>query len=183
MEWYNEPAAWREHDGVIEVTSAPRTDFWRKTHYGFIRDNGHFYHRTVEGDFVARVTIRGDYAAQYDQAGVMVRVDEGTWLKCGIELVDGVQHAGAVVTRDFSDWSVVALPENPPACRLRLTRQGDTVDIEYALDGGRFARLRMAYLPPVASVQVGLMCASPEGSGFTSRFEGFSLEPLQDAHA
>ena len=34
-------------------------------------------------------------------------------MKCGIELVDGVQHASVVVTREYSDWSVVPLPRRP----------------------------------------------------------------------
>ncbi|CAF4559543.1 unnamed protein product, partial [Rotaria magnacalcarata] len=26
------------------------TDFWRQTHYGFERDNGHFYYRSMNGE-------------------------------------------------------------------------------------------------------------------------------------
>ena len=39
---------------------------------------------------------------QYDQAGLMVRLDPQHWLKCGIEYVDGRQCASAVVTRRLS---------------------------------------------------------------------------------
>ncbi len=57
MEWYNEPPLWRAQGQTIEVTTATKTDFWRKTHYGFVRDNGHFYYRPVSGDFTATVRI------------------------------------------------------------------------------------------------------------------------------
>ena len=39
MEWLNEPPEWSEADGTLTVATGDRTDFWRKTHYGFIRDN------------------------------------------------------------------------------------------------------------------------------------------------
>ena len=76
MHWYNEPAAWAAEGDIITVTADPGTDFWRKTHYGFIRDNGHFYYQEVSGDFRCEVKVSGRYAALYDQAGLMVRVDE-----------------------------------------------------------------------------------------------------------
>ena len=96
MHWYNEPAVWAANDATLTVTADPGTDFWRKTHYGFIRDNGHFYYQEVAGDFRCEVKVSGGYAALYDQAGLMVRLDAETWLKCGIEFVEGVQYVSAV---------------------------------------------------------------------------------------
>ncbi|BAZ11183.1 hypothetical protein NIES4071_30090 [Calothrix sp. NIES-4071] len=43
MQWYNEPTASLKTDGLIQVTTGAKTDFWCWTDYGFIRDNGHFY--------------------------------------------------------------------------------------------------------------------------------------------
>jgi regulation of enolase protein 1 (concanavalin A-like superfamily) len=178
MYWYNEPSTWTELDNAIIITADPKTDFWRKTHYGFIRDSGHFYYQPVSGDFSAEVKVSGEYATLYDQAGLMVRVDEANWLKCGIEFVDGVQYASAVVTRDYSDWSVVPLPHNPASLWLRLKRKGTAVDIQYSLDGQNYPMLRVTYLPQAEVIQVGPMCAAPEGEGFTARFEGFAIHAL-----
>ena len=61
----------------------PKTDFWRETHYGFIRDDGHFRDVAAEGDFTADVAFRGDYRELYDQAGLMLRLDERNWIKAG----------------------------------------------------------------------------------------------------
>lgn len=108
----------------------------------------------------------------------MVRVDEANWLKCGIEYVDGVQQASAVVTRDFSDWSVVPLPDNPPSVWLRVMRKAEAVEVYYSLDGERYALLRMSYLTPAETIQVGPMCAAPEGNGFPAIFEGFVIHQL-----
>ncbi len=125
MEWLNEPPAWERRGDDLVVTAGPKTDFWRTTHYGFVRDNGHFWSRLWAGDFVAEVKVTGDYRDLYDQAGLMVRLDETVWLKCGVEFVDGVQQASAVVTRDHSDWSVAPLPGNPlPLAPRRPHRAG-----------------------------------------------------------
>lgn len=178
MHWYNEPTSWTAREGAVTVNADRGTDFWRKTHYGFIRDNGHLYYDEVRGDFQCDVRVSGRYAALYDQAGLMVRVDETTWLKCGIEFVDGIQHASVVVTRDFSDWSVVPLPDNPPSLWLRLKRTGPAVEISYTTDGIRYTLLRLAYLSEADLVQIGLMCAAPQGDGFPTTFEGFAIRAL-----
>lgn len=178
MQWYNEPPFWNEQEGIITVTSGAKTDFWRISHYGFIRDSGNFYYEQVTGDFIGQVKITGEYQTLYDQAGLMLRQDEKTWLKCGIEFVDGVQHVSAVVTRDYSDWSVVPLSQNPTALWLRLQRKSGTTEVQYSLDGEHYTMLRLAYLTEAETVQVGIMCASPESEGFQVKFEEFKIEML-----
>jgi uncharacterized protein len=178
MRWLNEPKRWGQDGDTLIVTTNPKTDFWRRTHYGFVRDNGHAYLQGVEGDFTAEVSFIGDYAAQYDQAGLMVRLDEYTWLKTGVEWVDAQPLLSAVVTRDFSDWSVLpASGELSEGVQLRIKREGTAFTVHYALRRGSFDLLRLAYLPAEARVQVGPMCASPEGDGFETRFSGFRLRP------
>jgi regulation of enolase protein 1 (concanavalin A-like superfamily) len=177
MTWLNEPSRWFEDADTIEVEVEPKTDFWRVTHYGFTRDTGHLYGAVVGGDVDLQVTVQGDYTALYDQAGVMLRCDDSTWIKAGLELVDGVQTIGCVVTRDFSDWSMVTLSEPARAVQLRAERRGDAVHLRYGVDEQPWRLLRMAYLPPDRPAQVGVMCAAPEGTGFTARFTGLTIGP------
>ena len=42
MRWLNEPREWSGDASDLTVAVEPETDFWRVTHYGFTRDNGHF---------------------------------------------------------------------------------------------------------------------------------------------
>lgn len=175
MQWLNLPPAWTINANGVLVTTAPQTDFWRVTHYGFTRDSGHFYYQTVAGDFTVRARIIGQYKDLYDQAGLMIRQDERNWIKCGIEYVQGIQHASAVITREFSDWSVTPLQQNPPAIWLQIRREGGAVEVQYSLDGAGFTLLRLGYLSETESLQVGLMCASPEGSGFPVEFRDFRV--------
>jgi regulation of enolase protein 1 (concanavalin A-like superfamily) len=175
MQWYNKPSTWNEQAGIISVHAGAKTDFWQKTHYNFIRDNGNFYYQEVKGDFTVKVKVIGNYQALYDQAGLMIRENENTWLKCGIEYVEGLQNISAVVTRDYSDWSVVPLLQPSTALWLHLQRRSETIEIQYSLDGENYQMLRLTYLTHAEILQVGLMCASPQGEGFLVVFEDFQL--------
>jgi len=182
MQWLNEPPHWQQNGiGVaapeahrLTVKTAAKTDFWRITHYDFIRDNGHFYFETVSGNFVLEVGIRGSYRDLYDQAGIMLRVDEKHWIKTGIEYVEGVQNLSAVVTHEYSDWSVIPLSDPPEVLRLRVERRQEAIHISYLDESGQFRMLRLASLQAEA-IQVGVMCASPDGDGFEVTFEDYRL--------
>ena len=108
----------------------------------------------------------------------MVRLDETTWIKCGVEFYEGMQHVSAVVTREYSDWSIIPAPQNPAALWLRASRHGDAIEVQYSFDGTRYAMLRLAHLTLAPTLSVGLMCASPEGNGFQVEFEGYNLRTL-----
>ena len=84
----NEPASSNLVGDKLAVRSRAKTDFWCKT-YGYITDNGHFFHLPANGDFIFQARINGQYAALYDQAGLMVRKDAKNWTKCGTEFFDG----------------------------------------------------------------------------------------------
>lgn len=178
MQWYNEPPHWSQQGSSIHVKIAAETDFWCTTHYGFIRDDGHFFYEERSGNFTADVKFMGHYQSLYDQAGLMVRIDEQNWLKCGVEYVDHVQQASVVVTRSYSDWSVVPLLQNPAAFWLRLERRAEAVKVSYSLDGDRHTMLRLAYLPPNHPIQIGLFCASPQGEGFEVTFEDLAITAI-----
>ncbi len=174
--WYNEPPFWQETEDKIIVQTGAKTDFWRITHYGFIEDNGHFYYQEISGDFEMEVKITGQYQTLYDQGGLMVRESETVWLKCGIEFVEEVQNISAVITRDYSDWSVIPLSSPPASLWLKLKRQAESVEIKYSFNGQDYQLLRLGYLTPNTTVQAGLMCASPQGEGFLTTFEEFKIQ-------
>ena len=176
MYWLNEPPTWAVDGEALTVMSAPQTDFWRKTHNGHIADNGHFYFQSVEGDFTAEVCFSANYHTLYDQAGLMLRENERAWMKCGIEYVDGVHYASAVITRDFSDWSVVKLDPAPAAVWLRVQRIGTAVEVYVSTDGSAYSMIRQGYLTDSPTLHVGMMVAAPTGDGFEARFSGFEIK-------
>ena len=184
LTWLNPPTLTLK-DGLLTAETGDRTDFWQETFYGFRRDNGHFGFVEQSGDFSAEVTFSGEYRELYDQAGMMVRLDENTWLKAGVEYTDGQQHLSVVATRGVSDWSVLPLANPPAEIRLRLTRLGGAVLVQASLDGETYTMLRLAALTDAECLRVGVMCCSPERSGFRATFRDLQVgEPVvRDLHA
>jgi hypothetical protein len=176
LTWLNPPLSETRRDGAITVKTRRATDFWQQTFYGFRRDSGHFLYRTVHGDFTAAVKFTGAYEALYDQAGLMVRADETHWVKTGIEYTDGARHLSAVVTNEFSDWSVLPYLVPRAEVAIRLTRHGEAIRIQYEADG-QWQMARLAYLKPAQALQVGIMCCSPEREGFEVTFRDFEIRP------
>jgi len=149
---------------ALTVECEPGTDFWRTTHYGYVRDSGHFAYAELGSEVAVR--FRGDFAAQYDQAGLMLRVDASNWIKAGIELADGRAWLSVVVTRGLSDWSLQPAPEpdGDGFWTVRAVRDHDSVQVFCGSDPIRLAPLE-------GSILAGPMCAAPEGPGFTARYE------------
>lgn len=186
LQWFNEPPTWRFNADMLEIETSEKTDYWRDTFYNFWRDDGHFLFEPVFGDFTAEVTIQGEYDVLYDQAGLMVRLSETHWIKAGVEFTDGQMYFSVVVTNDTSDWSLVNLPfDKESGTRIRLTRHHEAIRVQYLDDpSGHWIPVRLAYLPPSKSIDVGLMCCSPERAGFKARFKDYSVGPAisRDLH-
>lgn len=178
LEWYSTPPSSVYKGGILEVTTGEKTDYWRETFYNFWRDDGHFLSREVEGDFSAEVTVQGQYEVLYDQAGLMMRLSESHWIKTGIEFTDGRMYFSVVVTNNQSDWSLVEVPIDEDGIRIRLTRHRETVRVQYFNTRDKaWTPVRLAYFPPTNKVNVGVMCCSPQRSGFTARFKDFAIRP------
>jgi regulation of enolase protein 1 (concanavalin A-like superfamily) len=176
--WLNPPIHWSDTGDTLTVTVPAGSDYWRVTHYGFIRDNGPFRYQEQGGDFEARVRIWGKYDELYHQAGLMIRIDEENWIKAGIEFVNEKQNLSAVVTRGYSDWSIIPCSDNPAAIWLRLQRYNDTVQVSYSLDGEKWAMIRLAFFPPNVPVKIGMFAGAPGKQPFEVTFDHFSIAAL-----
>jgi hypothetical protein len=175
--WLNEPAEWGFEADGLRVATDHGTDFWRETHYGFTRDSGHFLGLPATGDFTAELRVRAEYRALYDQAGIMLRLDERHWLKAGIEFSDGQAMLGSVLTLGQSDWATGPYAGDAGDLRLRLTVAAGVLRLQASADGRRWVLVRLAPFPPAASYLVGPMCCTPERAGLEVRFTEFRLGP------
>jgi len=176
MKWMNEPASAKINGPEIAVRSRAKTDFWQKTFDGYVADSGHFFHLPASGNFTFTALINGKYAAQYDQAGLMVRIDAENWMRCGTELIDGKRYASVVFTRTYSDGSTLPDLSETEAIWWRVVRKNDSIETFCSLDGSKFMSVRMGYFPTQRTVEVGLMCAAPSGPGFDALFKALKLE-------
>lgn len=178
FDWLNPPPEWSGDTESLTLSTGANTDFWRETHYGFIRDNGHAWLAPVESDFTVSVRFRGRYETLYDQAGLMLRRDSRTWIKAGIEFTDSLMHFSVVITGPRSDWSVIPLPEATPHTWIsaRLTRRGDAVLVQCAVADGPWQMVRLAPFPG-GTATAGITACSPERAGFSAEFRNLSLGP------
>jgi regulation of enolase protein 1 (concanavalin A-like superfamily) len=180
MQWFNQPKKWNFENNKLSMFVTPKTDFWRITHYGFIVDDGPFFYQTLGGEFEAKVKITGDYQARYDQMGLMLRIDEKTWIKTGVEFVNNKINISAVFTNEKSDWSIIELQNRPKSLWLKAVRKLDSVEIFYSFDDETYSMMRLAYFPDNIQVMVGMTAASPDGNGFDALFEDFEINHIPD---
>jgi len=83
-----------------------------------------------------------------------------------------------VFTRDFSDLS--KMPDLSGAAPVRWCSicKRDSIETRGSVDGENFPFVRDGYFKPSAKVDVGIMCAAPEGSGFDATFDHLKLSLL-----
>ena len=181
--WHNPPQSWHLDGERLHVVTDARTDFWRETQYGFTRDSGHFF-GCATGDFTAQLRVRAEYEALYDQAGLMVRIDEAHWVKAGLEHSDGQPLLSSVLTAGKSDWATGAYAGDPRAFWIRATVRDGVLRLQVSADGRVWPLLRLAPFPKAAAYQVGPMCCTPERAGLAVEFSEFRVGPpaIKDLH-
>lgn len=175
--WLNRPGSWHTDQNGLTMTTDAKTDFWRETFYGFTRDSGHFLGFASNGGFTASLRIRGEFRELYDQAGLMVRIDETRWIKTGVEFTDGELFLSTVVTDGRSDWSVSQPFRELNDFLIRVTIDKGAARIQASRDGSFWPLLRLAPFPVAPSYQVGPMACTPERAGLTVHFSEFSIGP------
>ncbi|WP_433387360.1 DUF1349 domain-containing protein [Micromonospora sp. KLBMP9576] len=182
-EWCNEPVrAEGAAAGTLLVQPAGGSDLWRHTSYGFVHDDAPALLAPLPAGQAMEVDFHLDYDRQFDQAGVLVRVDERNWVKAGVEFSDGQPQVGAVVTREVSDWSVAPVPTwAGRGVSIRVSRDGDALTVRARADDEPWRLVRLAPLAPEAAASAGPYCCSPTRAGLRVRFTGWRRGPADAA--
>ncbi|MCX5750829.1 MAG: DUF1349 domain-containing protein [Candidatus Saganbacteria bacterium] len=177
--WVNQPLQHKVENGRLHVTTAPDTDLWQGTHYGFRRDNVHSLLTKVTHDFSLTVRTEFDPQKQYDQCGLIVRGNSRNWIKVSTEYEDQ-RHSrlGSVVTNlGWSDWATTDVDSSVRSRWYRIQRRGQDFKIEYSDDGKLWTQLRISHLcRNFNSLSVGIYACSPNEKGsFEATFDHISL--------
>ena len=175
--WLNRPRKRTITADTLDMTTDKGSDFWRETFYGFTRDSGHFYGMPAPARFTAQLRIRAAYEKLYDQAGIMVRIDEERWVKAGIELSDGRAMLSSVLTDGRSDWATAPYTDDPKDFWMRATVADGVLRLQVSNDGKIWPLVRLAPFPQAQSYLVGPMCCTPERQGLKVRFSDWQLGP------
>jgi len=190
--WINAPARSEVSDSCVTFTTEPGTDFWQRTYYGFQNNNAPAYVWDVDRNLTFSCSIRFDYHVLFDQAGVVVWIDENNWIKASVEYDNDVfSRLGVVVTNNgYSDWSTRNC-ESRGYISLRISQRGPDFLIE-ANEGGDWEQLRICHLAvlgettlgmgkqkagdvPSAPVAMGVYACSPGDSSCDVEFDNLSF--------
>lgn len=178
--WLNAPPHAEIADGVLEVKTAPETDLWMRTHYGFRRDNAHGFLMPLPEDFTLTAKTEFFPEAQYDQCGLLLYVDGDNWAKASMEYEDeDYSRLGSVVTNlGYSDWATVDVSPNVNAMFYRISRRGSDFLLECSDDGDAYRQMRVFHMhAPLSAARIGLYACSPDNASFTARFMEVDVGP------
>lgn len=176
--WTNPPVAAVSDGSALMVIAARGSDAWRHTAYGFVHDDAHALLAPIPPSAAVEITFDATMDTQFDQAGVMLRFDEETWIKAGLEFADGAVQLGAVVTAGRSDWSVRPVPSwAGRTVSVRASRQGDAVTIRARVDDEPWELVRVAPMPEGVPISAGPYCCAPTRGGLAVRFTGWHVGP------
>ena len=109
--WLNPPRLCSVEVGKgLKVTPTSGSDYWRKTYEDppASRATGNGLVTKIPAHvkrWSVSTVLSMSLVDQYDQAGLMVYVDDLHWLKAGIEYECGSPNMSSVVTNGESDWN------------------------------------------------------------------------------
>ncbi len=178
--WYNEPAEFSIQDNEISLKTDRKTDFWQQTHYGFCKDDGHCFLKTITGDFSIVTRTQFQAISQYDQCGLFARIDQENWIKCSAELEnDKLTRIGSVVTNlGYSDWASQDIITPVQSMWYRISRSGKDFLLDNSVDGINWQQMRVTHMHQLEdSIDVGIYACSPMGEGFQCTFDRIEIGP------
>lgn len=86
-----------------------------------------------------------------------------TYIKTGIEYVDGKYNLSTVVSHHTSDWSVIALEQPVKEIWIQAVRRLDAIEIFYSFDDKEYHMMRNAWMEANRPVKIGMFAACPDG--------------------
>lgn len=159
--WLNEPDHWSLVPDGLAVVTNQATDFWRETHYGF----------------TASLRVKARSESLYDQVGIMVRLNDETWVKAGVELSDGEALLSSVLTVGRSDWATGPFHGDASDFQIRVTVDHGVLRLQASTDGLRWPLVRLCPFPATERYLVGPMCCTPERGGLEVLFSDLTVTP------
>lgn len=174
--WTHPPVRAEEHGTDLLAEAAEGSDAWRTTAYGFTHESEHALLSPFAVGSAVEVTFTADLPAQFDQAGVFIRVDSSTWIKAGLERSDGLLQVGAVVTYGASDWSVAPVQDwDGQKVTVRVSRTADALIIRAGIAGLPLQFVRVAPFAGDRRAHAGPFLCAPTRAGLSVRFHSWEM--------
>lgn len=169
LNWFNDPRSWKVIDesgelegsgGKYEISIDGSTltlfppsqkDFWSRTFYSplLIKHDASGLLYSIPVDIESTIKVDFEYTpkTQFDQAGVLLYMDDEHWMKCGIEFCDNIPRLSVVVCNIFSDWSTQPWSSLSARLKIHKVNQSNSFVIEAApAQSEDFQFVRIAHL-------------------------------------
>jgi regulation of enolase protein 1 (concanavalin A-like superfamily) len=175
--WFNPPTKFKLGYG-LEILTDEKTDFWQRTHYSFQRDDGHCLFTRLAEDFSLSTHVEFRPQTQYDQCGLMVRINRENWIKVSTEFEDQAHsRLGSVVTNlGYSDWATQDISSTHQEMWYRISRTGSDFILENSSDGQIWLQMRVTHLHQASgALEIGVYACSPIGKDFWCRFKYLAI--------
>lgn len=172
---------------VLVLTPPAKKDFWSRTFYAplLIKSDASALLCVVPSDEEATIKVDFTYTAvsQFDQAGLLLYIDDEHWMKAGIEFCDGLPRLSVVITNGFSDWSTQVWSGLSARLKVHKLIQSDSVVVEAAQPGTNdYSFVRIAHISMRGCRdsgclwKIGPYAASPiSQAGCVAQFSNFSI--------
>lgn len=120
---------------VLKIKPPAKKDFWARTFYSplLIKSDASALLFSCPWDLEATIKTQVSFSgiSQFDQAGLLVYIDDDNWMKCGLEYCDGSPRLSVVVTNNgFSDWSTQSWACFAVKLRVHKVLQSDSIVVE-----------------------------------------------------
>ncbi|KAF4443175.1 hypothetical protein F53441_11484 [Fusarium austroafricanum] len=188
----------------FELHAKPGPDVWRTPSCAGGRDqfDGPIYATPMPLNSFksAKVTLSSDFPAAYSQGGLILFMPEsipitktdsqtnlqespGTWIKAGIENIDGVMFASVAAAKPYSDWSLVKLNESTATFEMEKSKGSLWIYVTGS-DGQRTPVRKLTWVvdtAPEKDVWVGVAACMPKpdgsenGGALKVQFRDFSI--------
>ena len=175
--WMNRPTVFNVNNGIVYVTSEPKTDFFNDPESGKVTATAPLLYKDIEGDFVATALVKPDFSDTWNAAALMVHIDESNWIKFAFERSDATgKSIVSVVTKGVSDDANGAVLAESDSVWLRIIRKGDVYSMLWSEDGSHYTMARLTKMPASPSVKVGVEVQSPLENSAQHEIHLFNIE-------
>ena len=185
FDWINPPVSFKRkaklRSGLV-INMKGKTDFWRKTYYHptLIKNDGHFFYKNFPNGCNIKMETEFHLKAahEYDQAGLMVYLDEKHWVRVGLEYLDKKYRLSCIFTNNYSDWSSQHFESQKLRIRIYKLQQDIVVEAkEKKWDFVRIGHLNIDD-PENTTVGMGVYACSPTEAGGAASFQYLSYEKV-----
>ena len=180
FEWLNDPQNVTFTALGMRTESKSNTDFWQNDEANIHKDDGHFFYLPKIGDFTLTLSWDMQIKGDFEQCGIMIRLDEKNWIKASLmfENSNNPAVATSAAIDGYSDWATHKLSFIPEKICYRIKRVRNDYVVSYSLDGTKFEQIRLLHIANPAGFQVlaGAYICSPRSQNFSATLTQLDFE-------